>query len=81
MTRECDNDDCDYVTYVDDAGHPRVRWEHVSSCAGLVRYELPDPGDAPDGSFQAYLLGRGWGSFTRNPYPKNVDGELTQDAP
>lgn len=33
--RECDNDDCDYVSYVDDNGQPRVRWEHVAECTPM----------------------------------------------
>ena len=61
MVRECDNDDCDYETYVDASGHPRVRWEHADLCEGS-----PAPLDADrlkavaathPHSFLAFLIG------------------------
>lgn len=57
--RECDNDNCDYETYVDDCGHGRARWIHVPECGGRVEFNPPDPDSVPEGSFAAYLMGRG----------------------
>lgn len=56
--RECDNDDCDYETGVDDNGVPYARWEHVEGCDGLPVYTPPNPEDVRPGSFLAFLMGR-----------------------
>lgn len=32
LPRECDNDECDYETYVDGNGVPRAKWVHVPDC-------------------------------------------------
>jgi hypothetical protein len=56
--RECDNDACDYVTGVGN-GEPYVRWEHVPECEGPVDFTSRIPENAPEGSFLAYLQGRG----------------------
>lgn len=57
MLRECDNDSCDYETYVDDGGRPRARWQHVADCPGPPKFDLYDD-VPPSGSFLEYLLGR-----------------------
>jgi hypothetical protein len=54
--RECDNDDCDYVTGVDDNGVAFIRWEHVLGCEGPVEYALPRPEDVRKGSFLDFLM-------------------------
>jgi hypothetical protein len=61
LPRECDNDDCDYYTYVDGEGRGRARWEHVEGCEGPVNFESEIPATAPEGSFLAYMQGRGKG--------------------
>lgn len=57
MTRECDNDDCDYETYVDSEGRAKVRWIHVGRCEGMVEFRPPSAREAHPDSFLAYLLG------------------------
>lgn len=32
LPRECDNDECDYDTYVDGQGRAGARWEHAPGC-------------------------------------------------
>jgi hypothetical protein len=58
VTRECDNDDCDYETYVNDDGRPRVRWIHVEGCEGPVPFDELREENAPRDSFLAYLEAR-----------------------
>lgn len=60
LPRECDNDACDYETGVVN-GQPRAWWVHDESCEGPVDFESRIPDNAPEGSFLAYLLGRGKG--------------------
>lgn len=55
MTRECDNDNCDYETYVDSNGSPRARWVHVPECVPMDDLPITKPGEAPKGSFLEYL--------------------------
>lgn len=54
--RECDNDDCDYETYVDGNGNPQVRWVHFDGCDGPVKFQMPT--EIPKGSFLEFLTGR-----------------------
>lgn len=61
LPRECDDDRCDYETYVDGNGVGRARWVHDPECEGPVDFESRIPDNAPDGSFLAYLEGRGKG--------------------
>lgn len=60
IPRECDNDDCDYETYVDANGNPQVRWEHDESCDGPVELisgdELRARAKAAPTSFLAWIL-------------------------
>jgi hypothetical protein len=58
VPRECDNDNCDYETYVDGEGRPRARWVHAEECEGPVPFEELRVKDAPEGSFLAYLEAR-----------------------
>lgn len=56
MLRECDNDSCDYDTYVNGDGVPRARWVHVPECVGPVEYEIPNPGQVSSNSFLATFM-------------------------
>lgn len=51
--RECDNDNCEWETRIDDNGVPRVWWRHVAECEPV--YDLPVTKPAPKGSFLEYL--------------------------
>jgi hypothetical protein len=58
LPRECDNDNCDYETFVGDDGIARAQWAHVPECEGPVSI---DPGivkNPPPGSFLAFMLGQ-----------------------
>lgn len=55
LPRECDNDDCDYETGVDDSGKPRAWWVHVAPCEGPVAFRAPD--EVHPESFLAFLMG------------------------
>ena len=58
LPRECDNDDCDYETFVDAEGRARAQWVHVSECEGLVPVDPQIVKNAPKGSFLAFMLGQ-----------------------
>lgn len=58
MPRECDNDDCEYETFVDDKGRGRARWVHAEECEGPVIFEREIVKDPPRGSFLAFMLGQ-----------------------
>lgn len=58
MLRECDNDSCDYETYVDAEGRARARWDHVEGCEGFPPLDPEIVKNPRPGSFLAFMLGR-----------------------
>jgi hypothetical protein len=54
--RECENENCDYVTGVDGNDRPFTQWEHVDECDGPVAYSPPKLEDVHKRSFAAFLL-------------------------
>lgn len=59
--RECDNDECEYETGVNETGQAHAWWVHAEDCAGppepLDHAELTARAAAQPTSFLAMLLG------------------------